>query len=135
MPKSVFEATADYRNMSDRIRMFSQKCLKQEAGKELRSQAIYKRYRDWCAENGFKYENASNFNKKLSQIFVFQSRRPWHEKADKTTMVNNVTWATGEELDEGLAPEFTVIEEVEEHKEVETETETETEAIENVEAN
>ena len=117
MPKSVLEATAEYRNMSDRIRMFSQKCLKQEAGKELRSQAIYKRYRDWCAENGFKYENASNFNKKLSQLFVFQSRRPWHEKADKTTMVNDVTWATGEELDEGLAPEFSVIEEFEEHKE------------------
>ncbi len=87
--------------------------MKKEIGKELRSQAIYKRYRDWCAENGFKYENASNFNKKLGQIFVFQSRRPWNEKAEKTTMVNDVTWATGEELEEDLVPEFTRIEDIE----------------------
>ena len=109
MPKSVLKATEDYRNVSDRIMMFSTQCLKREQGKELRSQAVYKRYQDWCAENGFKYENASNFNRKLGQIYVYERRRPWHEASDKTTMLNNVTWATGEELQEGLVPEFQVI--------------------------
>ena len=105
MPKSVLEATEEYRNMSDRVMMFSTQCLKKEKGKELRSSAVYKRYQDWCAENGFKYENASNFNKKLGQFYVYTRRRPWLTKGDgETTMINDVTWRTGEEPEPGLVP-------------------------------
>ena len=45
----------------------------------------------------------------MEQYFVYQKRRPWNETANTTPMVNNVTWADGEELQEGLAPEFDVI--------------------------
>ena len=66
---------------------------------------------DWCSENGFKPENASNFRKKLEQKFVYQKRRSWNEDTGSSTMVNNVTWASGEELEEGLVPEFEEIQE------------------------
>ena len=110
MPESVLKATADYRRISDRVLMFATQCLRKEIGKELRSKAVYKRYHDWCAENGFKPENISNLNKKLSQMFVYEARRPWLSKNEgSTTMINDVTWANGEELQEGLVPEFEVI--------------------------
>ena len=76
------------------------------AGQELRAQAIYARYKDWCAENGFKYENASNFRKKMEAAgFVYMRRRPWNEKgAAMSTMVNDAAWAAGEEPDMDLVP-------------------------------
>ena len=112
MPQSVVKATDEYRRNSDRVLMFATQCLKRERGKELRSKAVYKRYQDWCAENGFKSENISNLNKKLGQIFIYELRRPWLNKNEgATTMVNDATWADGEELQEGLVPEFEVISE------------------------
>ena len=77
--------------------MFTAQCIQKQAGQELRSSAIYRHYKDWCAENGFKYENATNFKKKMVAAgFVYVVRRPWNEKAEKTIMVDNVTWANGE---------------------------------------
>ena len=55
MPESVASATQEYRDRSDRISMFTKQCLERKAGQELRSSAIYTRYKDWCSENGFKY--------------------------------------------------------------------------------
>ena len=99
MPESVASATADYREQSDRIAMFTKQCIKRQPGEELRSSAIYKRYQDWCRDNGFKYENAANFKKKMATAgFVFMVRRPWNEKgAGATVMVNDVTWLPEEE--------------------------------------
>ncbi|MBQ9264486.1 MAG: hypothetical protein IJ189_09845 [Clostridia bacterium] len=100
MPESVQKATKEYRDQSDRLSMFTNQCLKREAGQELRAQAVYSRYKDWCAENGFKYENAANFRKKMETAgFAYQRRRPWNEKegSEKTTMVNDVTWEVNEE--------------------------------------
>ena len=110
MPRSVIEATEEYRKGSDRVLMFCGQCLKKEFGQELRSQAVYKRYQDWCGENGFKPENASNFRKKMEQHFVYQKRRPRLSKNEGATiMVNDVTWGNGEELQSGLVPEFEVL--------------------------
>ncbi len=106
MPKSVSEATADYRAQSDRITMFTNQCIQRKAGQELRSSAIYNRYKDWCAENGFKYENAANFKKKMAAAgFVYMVRRPWNEQGTPTPMVNDVTWAAGEEPEPEFVPE------------------------------
>ena len=110
MPTSVVKATEEYRKSSDRLLMFVTQCLKKEIGQELRAQAVYRRYQDWCGENGFKAENASNFRKKMEQNFVYQKRRPWNEKTGSTQMINDVTWSNGEGLQEGLVPEeFDVI--------------------------
>ena len=107
MPESVASATQEYRDRSDRISMFTKQCLERKAGQELRSSAIYTRYKDWCSENGFKYENAANFKKKMETAgYVYQRRRSWNEKDSQlTTMVNDVTWAAGEEVPKEFVPE------------------------------
>ena len=110
MPGSVEKATQDYRDQSDRLTMFTNQCLKHEAGKELRASAIYTRYKEWCGDNGFKYENAANFRKKMETVgFTYMRRRPWDTKDgavsnEKTTMVNDVTWAAGEDLEDDFVP-------------------------------
>ena len=106
MPDSVEAATADYRAQSDRLTMFTTQCLEKKAGEELRSSAIYERYRTWCGENGYKYENAANFKKKMIAAgFVYQRRRPWNEKEPNAqTMVNDVKWVLGEEPEKDLVP-------------------------------
>ncbi len=106
MPDSVENATAEYRQQSDRIMMFTSQCVKQEREQELRAQAVYTRYKDWCAENGFKYENASNFRKKMEQAgYIYQRRRPKDEtSACTTTMINDIAWVAGEEPEGDLVP-------------------------------
>ena len=109
MPGSVASATEEYRRQSDRIRMFTAQCIKHEAGQELRSASIYRHYKTWCAENGFKYENASNFRKKMETAgFVYQRRKLWNEKSSgPTTMVNDVNWIAGEGPETDFVPEDT----------------------------
>lgn len=108
-PESIVEATRQYREQSDRISMFTAHGLKRENGQELRAQAVYTRYKEWCSENGYKYENATNFRKKMEAAsFVYQRRRPWNEQSgEKTTMINDVCWLPGEEPEDNLVPEFT----------------------------
>ena len=106
MPDSVERATKEYRNQSDRITMFTSQCLRKQVGQELRSSAIYEMYKRWCGENGFKFENAANFKKKMSAAgFVYMQRRPWNEKdAAPTMMVNDVMLAPPEEFSAEKAP-------------------------------
>ena len=108
MPESVEDATRKYREQSDRVMMFTTQCIQRETGQELRASAIYTRYKDWCGENGYKFENAGNFRKKMEAAgFVYMRRKPWNEKGtDKTTMVNDITWTSYEEPEEGFVPEF-----------------------------
>ncbi len=107
MPESVAKATQEYRDQSDRISMFTNQCLQKQAGQELRSSAIYERYKTWCGENGYKYENAANFRKKMEAAgFVYQRRRPWNEnEPNALTMVNDVMWVLGEEPESAVVPD------------------------------
>lgn len=79
--------------------MFTSQRVNRVAGQELRSAELYGGYRKWCNENGFKYENAANFRRKMETAgFVYMRRRPWNEKDRQlTTMVNNVVWSKEEE--------------------------------------
>lgn len=106
MPDSVEMATTQYRQQSDRIMMFTSQCVKKEIGQELRAAQVYSRYKTWCAENGFKYENAANFRKKMEQSgYVYQRRRPKDEKgAGATPMINDISWVLGEEPEADLVP-------------------------------
>ena len=107
MPGSVERATKEYRDQSDRLTMFTNQCLRKQAGQELRSSAIYNKYKDWCRDNGFKFENAANFKKKMAAAgFVYMLRRPWNEKeTGATVMVNDITWAPMEESPPEFVPE------------------------------
>lgn len=105
MPQSVLDATGEYQLESDRITQFFQECLRKEKGQELRSQAVFNRYKDWCNESGFHFENQGAFKKRLTAEFKVEKRRPWNEKnAAPTQMVNDITWAVGEEPEDGLVP-------------------------------
>ncbi|MCM1530328.1 MAG: phage/plasmid primase, P4 family [Alistipes sp.] len=106
MPDSVETATREYRQQSDRIMMFTSQCVRKKIGQELRGAAVYTRYKTWCAENGFKYENAANFRKKMEQAgYVYQRRRPRDEKgAGATPMVNDISWVVGEEPESDFVP-------------------------------
>ena len=107
MPESVRKATQEYRDQSDKISMFTVQCLKKKKGQELRSQAIYTRYKDWCNENGYKYENVAVFRKKMETAgYVYQRRRLWNgDDPNPKIMVNDVTWVSGEEPEMDFVPE------------------------------
>ena len=108
-PEDVKNATAQYRQDSDRISQFMAQCLKAEKGSELKACAIYNRYKEWCSENGYKYEGAQNFYKRLCLVYVITKRRPWKQETtgnmNPTNLADDVTWETGEEPEASLVPE------------------------------
>ena len=99
-PEEVIAATEKYRLDSDRMGQFFAQCLKKEKGGELKPSAIYTRYREWCGENGYKYEGSGNFYKRLNERFQIVRRRPWSQATtgtmNATTLVDDVAWVTGE---------------------------------------
>lgn len=105
-PESVKSATIKYREQSDCIGLFVSQCIKHEDGQELRSSAVYNRFKQWCVENGYKDENMANFKKMMERAgFVYARRRPWNEKnCQMTTMINNVAWIDGEEPESEFVP-------------------------------
>lgn len=107
-PDDVKEATAQYKLDSDRISQFMNQCLKKEKGSELKTSAIYSRYKDWCTENGYKYEGAQNFYKRLTLEYMIIKRRPWKQETtgnmNPTNLVDNIAWAE-DEAEFSLVPE------------------------------
>ena len=107
-PDEVKTATEEYRVDSDRIAQFMAQCLKKEKGSEIKASAIYSHYKEWCCDNGCKYESSQNFYKRLSLDYSIVKRRPW--KAETTgnmnplALVNDIAWVTGEEPGSDLVP-------------------------------
>lgn len=107
-PKEVTTATDQYQKDSDRIAQFIEQCLKKAPSEELKTTAVYTRYKDWCLENGYKYEGSQSFYKRLGLVYNISKRRPWKKNTTGsngvTLLVDDVAWAVGEEPD-GLLPE------------------------------
>lgn len=89
MPKSVLEATQEYRMESDKISQFASACLVEAKGSELRSQAIYNRYKEWCSENNYRPEGQGNFKKSFLKNHTEVRRRP-KDGGEKTTLTLDV---------------------------------------------
>lgn len=111
-PAEVKEATESYKVDSDRTAQFMLQCLRHEKGSELKASAVYNRYKDWCTENGNKYEGSQGFYKRLGLEYVIVKRRPWKQETtgsmNATFIIDDVAWITGEEpLDalEALVPD------------------------------
>jgi len=108
-PKDVKDATAKYQLDSDRICQFMEQCLKKEKGKELKPNAVYTRYKDWCSDNGYKYEGSQNFYKRLSLQYNIVKRRPWDKATtgnmNPVNLIDDIAWAEGEEPEFSLVPE------------------------------
>lgn len=107
-PEEVKTATEEYRVESDRTAQFMAQCLKKEKGSELKACNVYNRYKDWCSENGYKYESSQNFYKRVSLEYQIVKRRPWKQETTGNTnaanLMNDVAWVTGEEPGQDLVP-------------------------------
>ena len=59
-PEAVKAATAEYRQSSDKVGNFILECLK-KTGNNSKAGEVYRRYAEWCEDNGFGTENKGNF--------------------------------------------------------------------------
>jgi putative DNA primase/helicase len=64
-PDSVKAATDDYHHDSDKMGLFVEDCLDPVPNDELRTSAVYRRYEEWCKDNGCFAENSKNFRHSL----------------------------------------------------------------------
>ena len=107
-PDEVKAATEEYRVDSDRIAQFMQQCLKKEKSSEIKASNVYSRYKEWCCDNGFKYESSQNFYKRLSLEYRIVKRRPWKQTTtgnmNPLALVNDAAWVVGEEPGMDLVP-------------------------------
>lgn len=89
MPDSVINATQEYRMASDKISQFCEACLVEKPGSELRSKAVYNRYKEWSVENGYRADGMQNFKKEFEKHYEIVRQRP-KDGGEKTTLVLNV---------------------------------------------
>ena len=102
MPPSVLEATDAYQKESDRMSQFFSACIADAPGKELRTSAMYNRYKDWCMENGYRAESMKNFKPAIEKCYTIVKKRPADGSGSATPMVLNVEFLP----DEDIAPEL-----------------------------
>ena len=76
MPDSVVQATMDYQMFSDKMGQFFSECLQPKADSELRRAAVYTRYKEWCAENGYRADSAKVLNTEIDKRYTVQKKRP-----------------------------------------------------------
>ena len=58
---SVMQATQEYREESDTIVTFLVDTICDAVDSRLQTSKLYKMYRDWCSNNGYRPLNAKNF--------------------------------------------------------------------------
>ena len=85
LPQSVKDATARYQHDSDKMILFMEDCMEQGDFEE-RTSSVYRRYKDWCAENGHYAESMKNFKQSLETVATVVRKRP-KGGGEKTTMV------------------------------------------------
>ncbi len=85
LPQSVKDATARYQHDSDKMVLFMEDCMEQGDFKE-RTSSVYRRYKEWCAENGHYVESMKNFKQSLEAVANVVRKRP-KAGGEKTTMV------------------------------------------------
>ena len=86
MPEAVKEATAGYKEESDRVGQFVRAWLEVGEAYEVRASAAYKLYSTWCEKYGYHRENVKNFNSALSRYFSLKRKRPSDGDGSTTTM-------------------------------------------------
>lgn len=94
-PGSVLAATEEYRARSNKAEMFISDEMERDIHGEAQLSAVYPRYVEWCAANGFKPENQANFKTSLSRLpgIVVRRKRPQGagREANKLAIVEGLT--------------------------------------------
>lgn len=85
-PQSVVDATKSYQHDSDKIQLFAEECLEEDARYEAKTASVYQSYRNWCNSNGCFPENSRNFNQALRTIGDIVRKRP-NGGGEKTTLL------------------------------------------------
>ncbi len=85
LPQSVKDSTARYQHDSDKMVLFMEDCMEQGDFEE-RTSSVYRRYKNWCAENGHYAESMKNFKQSLETVATVVRKRP-KGGGEKTTMV------------------------------------------------
>ena len=60
-PDSVRKATEEYRNQSDKTKMFFDDCMTENTTSCLRAGEVYEHYTDWCRTSGYYAEGKKSF--------------------------------------------------------------------------
>lgn len=71
-PKSVVEATNDYRNKSDKMSNFLSDCL-ESSSKNVKAKEVYDTYQQWCKVNDYGFESKSDFFEELRTKNLFST--------------------------------------------------------------
>lgn len=72
-PQSIIEATAQYREESDKIGAFITECLDKNEGTNTAGKDAYVAYARWCQDAGFGTENKNNFFAELKNKGIFRT--------------------------------------------------------------
>ncbi len=75
-PAKVLEATAQYRQDSDKIARFIDETMERDITGEIRTEEAYKAYQDWCARNGHFAEAMPNFKQAMEGYAEIKRKRP-----------------------------------------------------------
>ena len=67
IPKSVIDATEEWRQRSDKIRCFLEDCLYENPFVNTPAKAIYEAFSNWCEESGYMKESKGSFFEELRQ--------------------------------------------------------------------
>lgn len=105
MPDSVKQATMDYQMFSDKMGQFFDENIQEKQGSELRRGAVYKRYQEWCQENGYRAEAAKNLNTEIEKRYRVEKKRPNDGVGSTTPMVLNVEFVMPEQVKEEFKPQ------------------------------
>lgn len=86
LPHSVKAATDLYQHDSDKMLLFFEDNLVEDAAAEELTSRVYARYKGWCQENGCFPEGMKNFKQGLQAYAQVVRKRPKHG-GEKTTML------------------------------------------------
>lgn len=68
-PDKVVQATGDYREESDILGTFFTDTLMEAEGNRLKTSDVYRRYREWATDNGYRQMNNKNFMGELRKRY------------------------------------------------------------------
>lgn len=74
VPASSLEASDEYRENSDVVKLFAEEVLQSTEGKGMRPAALYDLYLKWCKSHGAKAENNISLGKKLKHLGFNKAR-------------------------------------------------------------
>ena len=75
-PRTVREATAQYRRDSDKIARFVDEMMEKDPNGEIRTEEAYRAYQDWCERNGHRAEGMPTWKQAMEAHAEIMRKRP-----------------------------------------------------------